>query len=111
MGMNKPVHVVPRDTEVEEIVNVAAIAVVDAQENDMLLLGRTQTRRDGRRLTTYPNIQEGHGFGRAFCLISQSKQNHDNNKTGRIFAEAIRAQRPKRGSLLSHDGRQQTQFA
>ena len=34
MGMGKPVHVVPRDTEVEEIVNVAAIAVVDAQEND-----------------------------------------------------------------------------
>jgi len=35
MGMNKPVHVVPRDTEVEEIVNVAALAVVDAQENDV----------------------------------------------------------------------------
>jgi len=35
MGMSKPVHVVPRDTEVEEIVNVAAIAVVDAQENDL----------------------------------------------------------------------------
>jgi malate dehydrogenase (oxaloacetate-decarboxylating)(NADP+) len=35
MGMNKPVHVVPRDTEVEEIVNVAALAVVDAQENDL----------------------------------------------------------------------------
>jgi hypothetical protein len=36
MGMNKPVHVVPRDVEVEEIVNVAAIAVVDAQENEEL---------------------------------------------------------------------------
>jgi malate dehydrogenase (oxaloacetate-decarboxylating)(NADP+) len=35
MGMSKPVHVVPRDTEVEEIVNVAAMAVVDAQENDL----------------------------------------------------------------------------
>ena len=35
MGMSKPVHVVPRDTEVEEIVSVAAIAVVDAQENDI----------------------------------------------------------------------------
>jgi malate dehydrogenase (oxaloacetate-decarboxylating)(NADP+) len=34
MGMSKPVHVLPRDVEVEEIVNVAAIAVVDAQEND-----------------------------------------------------------------------------
>ncbi|MGB9233060.1 MAG: NADP-dependent malic enzyme [Terriglobales bacterium] len=35
MGMGKPVHVVARDIEVEEIVNVAAIAVVDAQENDI----------------------------------------------------------------------------
>jgi malate dehydrogenase (oxaloacetate-decarboxylating)(NADP+) len=36
MGMSKPVHVVPRDTEVEEIVNVVALAVVDAQENEIL---------------------------------------------------------------------------
>jgi len=36
MGMSKPVHVVPRDTEVEEIVSVAAIAVVDAQENEIV---------------------------------------------------------------------------
>jgi malate dehydrogenase (oxaloacetate-decarboxylating)(NADP+) len=36
MGMSKPVHVVSRDTEVEEIVNVSALAVVDAQENDVL---------------------------------------------------------------------------
>ena len=35
MGMGKPVHVLARDVEVEEIVNVAAIAVVDAQENDI----------------------------------------------------------------------------
>jgi malate dehydrogenase (oxaloacetate-decarboxylating)(NADP+) len=35
MGMSKPVHVVSRDTEVEEIVNVAALAVVDAQENEV----------------------------------------------------------------------------
>ena len=34
MGMSKPVHLVARDTEVEEIVNVAALAVVDAQENE-----------------------------------------------------------------------------
>jgi len=43
MGMGKPVHVVARDTEVEEIVNVAAIAVVDAQESD--LLPWTNTRK------------------------------------------------------------------
>jgi malate dehydrogenase (oxaloacetate-decarboxylating)(NADP+) len=34
MGMSKPVHVVQRGSTVEEIVNLAAIAVVDAQEND-----------------------------------------------------------------------------
>ena len=32
MGMSKPVHLVTRGAEVEEIVNVTAIAVVDAQE-------------------------------------------------------------------------------
>lgn len=34
MGMSRPVHVLQRTASVEEIVNVAAIAVVDAQEND-----------------------------------------------------------------------------
>jgi len=34
MGMNRPVHVLQRSATVEGIVNVAAIAVVDAQEND-----------------------------------------------------------------------------
>src|SRR5579872_3344787 len=34
MGMSRPVHVLQRSAAVEEIVNVAAIAVVDAQEND-----------------------------------------------------------------------------
>ena len=32
MGMSKPVHLVPRNADVEEIVNAAAMAVVDAQE-------------------------------------------------------------------------------
>jgi malate dehydrogenase (oxaloacetate-decarboxylating)(NADP+) len=32
MGMSKPVHLLSRGAEVEEIVNVTAIAVVDAQE-------------------------------------------------------------------------------
>ena len=32
MGMSKPVHLLARGAEVEEIVNVTAIAVVDAQE-------------------------------------------------------------------------------
>ena len=32
MGMSKPVHVLNREAEVEEIVNMAAIAVVDVQE-------------------------------------------------------------------------------
>jgi len=33
MGMSRPVHVLQRTATVEVIVNVAAIAVVDAQEN------------------------------------------------------------------------------
>ena len=33
MGMSKPVHVLQREAEVNDIVNMAAIAVVDAQEN------------------------------------------------------------------------------
>jgi malate dehydrogenase (oxaloacetate-decarboxylating)(NADP+) len=34
MGMSKPVHLLARGAEVEDIVNIAAIAVVDAQEID-----------------------------------------------------------------------------
>ena len=34
IGMSKPVHVLHRGAEVEEIVNMAAIAVVDAQETE-----------------------------------------------------------------------------
>ncbi len=34
MGMSRPVHVLQRTATVEQIVNVAAIAVVDAQDND-----------------------------------------------------------------------------
>jgi len=34
MGMSKPVHVLQRHAEVEEIVNIAALAVVDAQEEE-----------------------------------------------------------------------------
>jgi malate dehydrogenase (oxaloacetate-decarboxylating)(NADP+) len=37
MGMSKPVHVLQRGCEVEEIVNIAAIAVVDAQETESAL--------------------------------------------------------------------------
>ena len=34
MGMSRPVHVLQRTATAEDVVNVAAIAVVDAQEND-----------------------------------------------------------------------------
>jgi malate dehydrogenase (oxaloacetate-decarboxylating)(NADP+) len=37
MGMSRPVHVLHRGAQVEEIVDVAAIAVVDAQENESYL--------------------------------------------------------------------------
>jgi malate dehydrogenase (oxaloacetate-decarboxylating)(NADP+) len=41
MGMSKPVHVLQRGAEVEEIVNIAAIAVVDAQETEVRVNGET----------------------------------------------------------------------
>jgi len=40
MGMSKPVHVLQRGATVEEIVNMAAIAVVDAQRNEAQLKPR-----------------------------------------------------------------------
>jgi malate dehydrogenase (oxaloacetate-decarboxylating)(NADP+) len=40
MGMSRPVHVLLRNAQVEDIVNVAAIAVVDAQENEAFVLLR-----------------------------------------------------------------------
>jgi malate dehydrogenase (oxaloacetate-decarboxylating)(NADP+) len=44
MGMSKPVHVLQRDAEVEDIVNMAAIAVVDAQESQTTSNGETESR-------------------------------------------------------------------
>jgi malate dehydrogenase (oxaloacetate-decarboxylating)(NADP+) len=44
MGMSRPVHVLQRGAEVEEIVNVAAIAVVDAQETK----ARLERERGGK---------------------------------------------------------------
>lgn len=35
MGMSRPVHLVARGAEVEEIVHAAAFAVVDAQETEL----------------------------------------------------------------------------
>jgi malate dehydrogenase (oxaloacetate-decarboxylating)(NADP+) len=45
MGMSKPVHVLQRGCEVEEIVNIAAIAVVDAQETEGALDAEMKTER------------------------------------------------------------------
>ena len=35
MGMSRPVHLLARGAEMEEIVSVVAIAVVDARETDL----------------------------------------------------------------------------
>jgi malate dehydrogenase (oxaloacetate-decarboxylating)(NADP+) len=35
MGMSRPVHLLPRDAEVEEIVNAVAIAAVDSREAEL----------------------------------------------------------------------------
>jgi len=49
MGMSKPVHVLHREVEVEEIVNIAAIAVVDAQGGE-----EASTRHDSARAAEAP---------------------------------------------------------
>ena len=36
MGMRKPVHILQLDASVEEIVNMTAIAVIDAQQKGKL---------------------------------------------------------------------------
>jgi hypothetical protein len=45
MGMSKPVHALQRGAEVEEIVNIAATAVVDAQETEARLKLETNALR------------------------------------------------------------------
>jgi len=51
MGMSKPVHVLQRGAEVEEIVNIAAIAVVDAQET-------VAPQQRGPKPSSKPDIEE-----------------------------------------------------
>jgi hypothetical protein len=41
MGMNRPVRLLPRGAEVEEIVKVVAIAVVDAREGELRIMPET----------------------------------------------------------------------
>jgi len=61
MGMSKPVHVLQRGAEVEEIVNIAAIAVVDAQETEVRVNGGS-----GKKSSTVaedvakPQVQSAH---------------------------------------------------
>jgi len=55
MGMSRPVHVLQRGAEVEEIVNIAAIAVVDAQETEVRINGGAEKKtsaaaEDGAKL-------------------------------------------------------------
>ena len=53
MGMSKPVHVLQRGAEVEEIVNMAAYAVVHVQE-----LEKRWEREVLKQLQREPNLQE-----------------------------------------------------
>ena len=49
-GMAKPVHVLQRGDEVKDIVNLASVAVVDAQENEAITpgaIGETEARATG----------------------------------------------------------------
>jgi len=48
MGMSKPAHVLQRGREVQEIVNIAAVAVVDAQETEAALHSGVEGGQDGK---------------------------------------------------------------
>jgi malate dehydrogenase (oxaloacetate-decarboxylating)(NADP+) len=48
VGMNRPVHVLEQGADVQEIVNMAAVAVIDAQERSP----RPDTRKSGVAATT-----------------------------------------------------------
>jgi malate dehydrogenase (oxaloacetate-decarboxylating)(NADP+) len=63
MGMSKPVHVLQRDAEVEEIVNMAAIAVVDAQETEA-------PAKPAPDASTKPVLREEHTVSRATAAIN-----------------------------------------
>jgi malate dehydrogenase (oxaloacetate-decarboxylating)(NADP+) len=41
VGMNRPVHVLERGADVQDIVNMAAVAVMDAQSRGTLARGRS----------------------------------------------------------------------
>jgi malate dehydrogenase (oxaloacetate-decarboxylating)(NADP+) len=60
MGLSKPVHVLQRGAEVDDIVNMAAVAVVDAQEvpADHRTLG---PRRKKRTETSHPRKRRPNG--------------------------------------------------
>ena len=44
MGMNRPVHLLPRGAEAEEIVKIVAIAVVDARESELPAMTRDMSK-------------------------------------------------------------------
>jgi malate dehydrogenase (oxaloacetate-decarboxylating)(NADP+) len=58
MGMSKPVHVLQRGAEVEEIVNIASIAVMDAQES--VARFETELALSARKPEAEPAVKELH---------------------------------------------------
>jgi malate dehydrogenase (oxaloacetate-decarboxylating)(NADP+) len=51
-GMSRPVHVLQRSVDVSDIVNIAAVAVLDAQERDQKMQSFTAMRLDDALVTT-----------------------------------------------------------
>jgi malate dehydrogenase (oxaloacetate-decarboxylating)(NADP+) len=58
MGMSKPVQVLHREVEVEEIVNIAAIAVLDAQACEGSLTRRAPLNPAASREEAVPRLEE-----------------------------------------------------
>jgi malate dehydrogenase (oxaloacetate-decarboxylating)(NADP+) len=56
VGMNRPVHVLERGADVQDIVNMAAVAVVDAQERSYPTEPPLAPTNGGRSPTTYSRL-------------------------------------------------------
>jgi malate dehydrogenase (oxaloacetate-decarboxylating)(NADP+) len=56
VGMSRPVHVLERGADVQDIVNMAAVAVVDAQERSYPTESPARPANGGRSPTTYSRL-------------------------------------------------------
>jgi hypothetical protein len=56
IGMNRPVHVLERGAEVQEIVNMAAVAVIDSQARSFPVDPSAQASSNGPAPTVFSRL-------------------------------------------------------